>query len=105
MTALQLLQGATNVLFVSIFVIVAINAYRRRTRTDFDALLLFGSLALILLIGPVLQLFGLQMDQPLTLAVVTVLMALPYFMLRLLEDFADVPLFVRAATFGGLIAS
>src|SRR5438309_8000073 len=105
MTALQLLQGATNVLFVSIFVLVAANAYRRRTRTDLDALLLFGSLALILLIGPALQLLGLQMGQPLTVAVVTVLMALPYFMLRLLEDFADVPLLVRAATFGGLIAS
>ena len=105
MTALQLLQGATNVLFVSIFVLVAINAYRRRTRTDLDALLLFGSLALILLITPILQLFGLKLNELGTLIVVAVLMALPYFMLRLLEDFAEVPLLVRAATFGGLIAS
>jgi len=104
-TALQLVQGANNVLFLGIFVLVAINAYRRRTRTDVDAALLFGALALILLIGPIAQLLGVSLNGALTLVIVAVLMALPYLMLRLLIDFTDVPLLVRAATFGGLIAS
>ena len=105
MTALQLVQGANNVLFLGIFVLVAINAYRKRTRTDIDALLLFGALALILLIGPVTQLLRVELNGALTIGLVAVLMALPYLMLRLLIDFADVPLLVRAATLGGLIAS
>jgi len=105
MTALQLVQGANNVLFLGIFVLVAINAYRRRTRTDVDAALLFGSLALILLVSPVTQLLGIPLSGALTLVIVAVLMALPYLMLRLLIDFSDVPLLVRAATLGGLIAT
>ena len=105
MTALQLVQGANNVLFLGIFVLVAITAFRRRTRTDVDAALLFGALALILLISPIAQLLGVAVTGALTLLIVAVLMALPYLMLRLLIDFTDVPLLVRAATFGGLIAA
>ncbi len=105
MTALQLVQDANNVLFVGIFVLVAITAYRRRTRIDVDAAFLFGALTLILLVSPVAQLLGIALNGALTLGIVVVLMALPYLMLRLLIDFADVPLLVRAATLGGLIAS
>src|SRR5205823_1196938 len=81
------------------------NAYRNRTRTDVDAALLFGALALVILIGPVMQLLGIAQNGALILVIVAVLMALPYLMLRLLTDFADVPLLVRAATLGGLIAT
>jgi signal transduction histidine kinase len=105
MTALQLLQGATNVLFIALFVLVAINAYRQRTRTDFDALLLFGAFALIVLVNPITQLLGVTLGWPVTVVLVAVLMAIPYLMLRLLIDFSDVPTLVRAATLGGLLAS
>ena len=105
MTALQLVQAANNVLFVALFVLVAINASRRRTRTAVDTALLFGALAWAVLQGPALQLLGVPSNPVATFVVLVLVLALPYLMLRLLADFSDVPLLVRAATAGGLIAS
>jgi signal transduction histidine kinase len=105
MTALQVIQGINNALFVAIFVLVAIGASRRRTRTAVDTAVFFGALAFAVLEAPVLQLLGIAGGAA-TIAIAGVLvMSLPYLMLRLLADFAGVPLLVRAATLGGLIAS
>jgi len=104
-TALQLVQGINNVLFVVIFVLVAINLYRRRTRTTLDTTLFFGALAFAVLEAPALQLLGIQANAVTAAAAALLVMALPYLMLRLLADFAGVPLLVRAATLGGLIAT
>lgn len=104
MTALQLVQGINNVLFVSIFALVAATAYRSRDRTSIDAALFFGALAFAVLEGPVLQLLGIPATAVTTDIAVVLIMALPYLMLRLLADFAGVPLLVRAATLGGLFA-
>jgi len=104
-TALQLVQVANDVLFAALFVLVAINAARQRTRTALDTVLLFGALAYALLQGPVLQLIGVPANPVATFIVLVIVLALPYLMLRLLADFSDVPLLVRAATAGGLIAS
>lgn len=105
MTALQLVQGINNVLFVSIFALVAITAYRRRDRTSLDTALFFGALAFAVLEGPALQLLGVPSNAVTTDVALILVMALPYFMVRLLTDFADVPLVVRAATLGGFIAA
>ena len=105
MTALQLVQGINNALFVVIFVIVAAGASRRRTGTALDTALFFGALAVAVLAGPALQLIGIPPTGVTTAAVVILVMSLPYLMLRLLADFAGVPLLVRAATLGGLIVS
>jgi signal transduction histidine kinase len=104
-TALQLVQAINNVLFVSIFVLVALTAYRRPSRTALDVALFFGALAFAVLEGPLLQLLGIQANAVTTAVAVTLVMTLPYLMLRLLADFAGVPLLVRAATLGGLIAA
>ena len=104
MTALQLVQGINNVLFVSIFGLVALAAYRRRNRTTVDTALFFGALAFAVLEGPVLQLLGIPANAFTTDLAAILVMALPYLMLRLLADFAGVPLLARAATLGGLIA-
>jgi signal transduction histidine kinase len=104
MTALQLVQATNNVLFVAIFVLVAIGAFRRRTRTAVDTALFFGALAFAVLENPVLQLLGIPANAVTTAIAVILVMSLPYLMLRLLADFADVPLLARAATLGGLIA-
>jgi signal transduction histidine kinase len=105
LTALQLIQGITNVLFVAIFVQVAIGAYRLRTRTAVDTALFFGALAFAVLEAPVLQLLGIAGGAVTTAIAGILVMSLPYLMLRLLADFAGVPLLARAATLGGLIAS
>jgi len=104
-TALQLVQGINDGLFVIIFVLVAAGAYRRRTRTALDTAIFFGALAFAVLEGPALQLLGIAPNGVTTAAVVILVMSLPYLMLRLLADFAGVPLLVRAATLGGLIVS
>jgi signal transduction histidine kinase len=105
MTALQLVQDLNNVLFVGCFVLVAITAFTRRDRTAVDVALFFGALAIAVLETPVLRLLGIP-PGPLETQVASILvMALPYLMLRLLTDFTDVPLIVRAATLGGLFAS
>ena len=105
MTALQLIQGLTDVLFVGIFLLVAVGAYQRRTRTAVDTALFFGAIAVAVLEAPVLQLVGIAASLATTTVAAILVMALPYLMMRLLADFADVPLLVRAATLGGLIAS
>ena len=105
MTALQLVQGINNVLFIVIFLLVAISLYQRRTRTALDTVLLFGALAFAVLEAPILQLLGVQANAVTTAVSTLVVMLLPYLMLRLLADFAGVPLLVRAATLGGLIAT
>jgi signal transduction histidine kinase len=105
MTALQLVQSLTNVLFVAIFVRAAIGAYRRPSRTALDTALFFGALALAVLEGPILGLVGIPASAATIVVAAILVTALPYLMLRLLADFADVPLLVQAAALGGLIAS
>jgi signal transduction histidine kinase len=104
-TAVQLIQDITGVLFVAIFVLVAIGAYSRRTRTALDTALFFGALAFAVLEGPVLQLLGIQAGDATNVVAALLIIALPYLMLQLLADFGGVPLLVRAATLGGLIAA
>jgi signal transduction histidine kinase len=104
-TALQLIQDLTNVLFVSIFVLTAVAAYRRRTRIALDTAVLFGALAVVVLEGPALQLLGIQTSAASSATASILVMALPYLMLSLLADFTNVPLLVRAIALGGLIAA
>jgi signal transduction histidine kinase len=104
-TALQLVQGLNNVLFVAIFALVVTGAYRRRTRTAVDTALFFGALALVVLQDPLLQLLGIAANAAAAEVAVILIMALPFLMLRLLADFSDVPLLVQAATLGGFITA
>src|SRR4029079_2928875 len=98
MTALQLIQGLTNALFVGIFVLVAFAASRSRTRTAVDTAVFFGVIAAAVLEAPALQLLWDARTVVTSSIAAILVMALPYLMLRLLDDFADVPLLVRAAT-------
>jgi len=100
MTALQLIQGLTNGLFLLSFAVVTRYAWRQRSKTSIDIALFFGALALA-----AFQLLGLSPIRAITVAVTTLVVALPYLMLRLLTDFTTVALGVRTATLGGLIAA
>jgi len=105
MTALQLIQGLTDALFVGIFALVTFAASRSPTRTAVDTAVFFGAIAAAVLEAPALELLGVEINLVTGSIVAILVMALPYLMLRLLDDFADVPLLMRAATLGGLIAS
>ena len=105
MTALQLIQGLNNVFFVAIFVLVTLSAFRQRSRASVDVTLFFAALAVAVLLGPALALLGIGPSALASLVTTLLVMSLPFLMLRLLSDFTAVPLRVRAATVGGLIAS
>ena len=105
MTALELVQFINTVLFIAIFVLAVRGVYLRRSRTALDIALFFGALAFAVLEAPVLQVLGIPANAA-TAAIAGILaMALPYLMLRLLADFSEVSLLVRAVTLGGLIAA
>jgi len=91
MSADQLLQGATQCLFVFIFIVVFINALRQPRRSTVDTALLFGAMALI--IGESWALGALRLTATGVLAAATgaLLMALPYLLLRLVDDFSAPP--------------
>ena len=105
MTALQLIQGITNVLFVLSFGLVLRRAYRQRSTVSVDIALFFGALSFAVVEGPLFQLLRIPPSAATTVAVSIVVMALPFLMLRLLGDFTTVSLRARTATLGGLIAA
>ena len=105
MSADDLLQIITQVLYVVIFVVVGLQALRRPLRANIDIALFFGVTALIIAIGWVSRALNVESEQqPRLLMVVTssMLMALPYLLLRLVDDFADVPRWLLHAAEAGL---
>src|SRR5919201_6272599 len=98
MNAVGLLQLLTQLLFVAIFLAVLARAIRRPLTPHLDTVAFFGVIALLVIE---------QWAQPITasspgpmLAAVNggLFMALPYLMLRLLDDFNGVPTPVKRAT-------
>ena len=101
MTGEQLVRITTDVIFVGIFFGVAIRAARDRRRGDVDTALLFGSLAVVVVEGALVAALGVDPPAWLSTAVLTLVMAVPYFLLRLADDFTGVrPWIMRAALAG-----
>jgi signal transduction histidine kinase len=96
MTALELISLANQVLFVGLFVAVLWHASRQPSRANLNTLLLFGSIAAVVVIGQVTE--WLAFDEPwlpgLTVAMLNVA---PLAMLRLLDDFSGTPVWVQRA--------
>ena len=105
----DLLQDLSWGLYVLIFVLVAVRAARRPTRAHFDMALFFGAATLIIILsavsaavypagsaGPPSLLMGITSS---------LLMALPHLLLRLVEDFARVPVWLLRASAAGLALS
>ena len=100
MTALELIDLANQVLFVGLFAAVLWRALKQPSRAAWDTVFLFGSIAAVVLLGRVAELFGIA-DQPwLTGVVLLLLAAAPYAMLRLVDDFSRTPRWILLA--GGL---
>jgi signal transduction histidine kinase len=104
-TADALLQFLTQALFVVVFAAVLVRAARRSLRAHVDTALLFGALALIVARQWANQYFGVAETQLLDVIVATLLMALPYLHVRLVEDFARVPRWLVRGAEAGLAAS
>src|SRR5690348_8433578 len=91
MRADQLVQLASQALFVLIFLVVAVGALRRPRRVNIDITLLFGAIAILVAEGWISEAVGGTPGLLVTGSTQSLLMALPYLLLRLVEDFADTP--------------
>ena len=97
MTALELISLINQVLFIGLFGVVLWHALRRRTRASWNTALLLGSVALAVAISRVAGWFGLA-DEPAVSSLTLILLnAVPFAMLRLVDDFSGSPRWVQAA--------
>ena len=97
MTALELISLINQVLFIGLFVVVLWHALRRGTRASWNTALLLGSIAVAVAISRVSGWFGLAGEPFLTSITLILLSAVPFAMLRLVDDFSGSPRWVQVA--------
>ena len=92
-----------------IFISVALRAVRQPTRAHTDMTLFFGALAFVILASRVSALSGTTPPPWLTVLEVSLLMAVPYILLRLVDDFTRVRSAIKRAAeiglLGGILAA
>lgn len=97
MTALELISLANQVLFVGLFVAVLWRALRQPTRAGIDTVLLFGSIAVVVVLARLATAFSLNETRWYASTVLAVLAVAPLAMLRLVDDFSGTPRWVQRA--------
>ena len=91
MTALELISLANQALFIGLFVAVLARALGRQSRAAWDTVLLFGSIAAVVVIARVAEWMRVG-DQPWLTGVLLLLLGVaPYAMIRLVDDFSRTP--------------
>ena len=105
LTADQFLNLATQATFFAVFLLTAAAAIRSPRRAKVDTALFFGALAIIIALQW-LSAAGVLTANPLQTALTgSLAMALPYLMLRLVDDFSGVPPRIMGAAAAGLVLS
>ena len=105
MTALELVSLLTQVIFVLIFLLVVWRLLRRPTRTSADIALFFGAISVAIVESRIASTFLLQPVELITDIVALLIIAMPYLLLRLVDDFSDVPFVVKRLAEIGLFLS
>jgi GAF domain-containing protein len=105
MNAQTLVQYLSDAIFIVIFVVVGLKAIRRPNRTNADITLLFGAISAMVAESLILKAIDQPTNTALNVVIESLLMALPYLLTRLLDDFAGVPWRVMRATEAGLLLS
>ena len=106
MTALELVSLLTQAIFVLIFLLVGWSVLRRPTRTSVDIALFFGAIAIAIVESRVVTTFRLPQVELISDVVALLVIAMPYLLLRLVDDFSDVPIvIVRLAEIGLLLSA
>ena len=96
MTALELLSLINQILFIGLFVAALRRALHQRTRANLDTLLLFGSIAAVV-VGEAAGWLGLAEHPLLPGLTIALLSIAPLAMLRLVDDFRGQPRWVNLA--------
>ncbi len=105
MSADLFLQYLTQALFVLITLVVVAQAVRHPTRAKVDIALFFGVTALVIAEGWAFAALGITAGAALRALNGSLVMALPYLLLRLVSDFAAVPSRTLRAAEVGLVFS
>jgi len=101
MTALELISLANQVLFVGLFVAVLWHAMRQPTRASVNTLLLFGSIAVVVVLARLATAFSLNETGWYSSTILVALSVAPLAMVRLVDDFSGTPRWVQVV---GLVA-
>lgn len=88
-----------------VFLYVTWNALRRRTATSFDIALFFGAIAIAIVESRIVSTFGLPQVELIADVVAILVIAMPYLLLRLVDDFSNVLPGVKRLAEAGLILS
>jgi signal transduction histidine kinase len=103
MTALELVSFINQVLFVGLFVAAVRHAFRERTRASFNTMLLFGSIAGVVIVSRLAAWTEFN-EHPVYPGIAIALLGLaPFAMVRLVDDFSDSPAIVQIAGAGGFV--
>lgn len=106
MSAEQFLQYLAQALYVLVFVAVLAGTIRRPLRTNVNVTLLFGATTIAIVLGLFQPFLTFIPSSILTGVSTTLIMALPYLFLRLVDDFAGLPrLVMRGAEVGLVLAT
>jgi signal transduction histidine kinase len=103
MRAADLFQVLAELLYVAIFAVVALQALRRLTHVRLDVVLFFGAATVIVLLATVLNVLDMAGGTLAQDLEATLLMALPYLLLRLVADFMAVPRWLTIGAGIGLV--
>jgi signal transduction histidine kinase len=104
-SASDFLQHLTQICFVLIALVVARTAVREPTRARIDIAIFFADTAFLVLEGWLIDALGYEPGQLLSAFNSALLVALPYLLIRLVNDFATVPATIlRGAELGLLLA-
>src|SRR3954467_4666300 len=103
MNALELITLISQSIYVIVFVLVLWRYIRAATPAHLDMTLFFGILAFAVIESRIAALTGLVAPEWFTDALVVAIVALPYLLLRLLDDFTTVPPILKRAAEVGLL--
>src|SRR4051794_25523224 len=95
MSADRLIQYLSWAVFVLIFLIVGVQAIRRPRRATIDIALLFCVTPLVIAISVAITLGLAALVSVAMYLIIACILAIPYLLLRLLDDLAVVPLRLR----------
>src|SRR5919199_3759715 len=105
MSANDVLQGLSWLLYAAIFVAVLLRTLRRPTPAHVDMTLFFLAIALVIALGLATTVFNLAGVAWIGSLSGAIFMALPYLLLRLVRDFAEVPAWIVRATEAGFVVA
>lgn len=105
MTAIALLQGLSQALFVLITALVVVDTIRQPRRVAVDTALFFGAATAVVLLSALVAAHLLPSSPLLGALSGSLILVLPYLLLRLVDDFVDVPAVVMPIAALGLVLS